>query len=104
RGRREVKVALLHRESERSIRLLVRIEDEVATEHAFAGPPARVGAVHLAVALDRPDDGGPEQPSERQNMRAAARPADRVGEPAVEAGIERRPRERLDARDRFPAG
>src|SRR5439155_19746675 len=103
RGRRQVKVALLHGEGERSIRLLVRIDDQVATEHALAGPPARIRAVQLAVALERPDDGGPEQPSERQDVRAAAGSPDGVGEPAVETGVERRPRESLDALDRIPA-
>src|SRR5206468_5883957 len=78
RGRREVKIALLEREGERSVRLLVGVDDHIATEQTLAS--LADGPARRPVALERPRHRRPEKARQRQDVRAAERSADDPGQ------------------------
>src|SRR5205809_5025399 len=99
----EVEVRGLRGELHTRRRGLVPVDHDVAPEDALPGGPRGRGAVERALARERPRRARAEQVAEREQVRAAARAADRVGEPPRPAVVEPRPRQRGDAVDRIAA-
>src|SRR5439155_13447469 len=97
----EVEVRGLRGELHPCRRALVPVDHDVAPVDALPGGPRRPGAVERALARERPRRARAEQVAEREQVRAAARPADRVAEPPRPAVVESRSRQGGDAADRI---
>ena len=85
----------LHRELHRAPRQLEAVHDEHAPEDALAGLARR--ARELRLEVQRPRRAAREEPGEGEEMRAAARPAVGLGEPAEEGSAEARADEGLES-------